>query len=348
MPYESSTTCVVKPNTGEPSRFVGKEPKEFIEHIKNADFAWVNIQVKDLQKQGPSIVSQLGFTPSLVSNLLEEEFSGDHDLGNELGLEFPAVYVKNFEVHVQKIIILLKDNVILTLHDKSLVRLVKFSRYATTFFKKISKDTKVQDKITNVLIRILDENNERNFDGIRKIQELGEVLSKHLIEPGKEKQKLGENIYKMKSALLTYMETLWASLDVIQYLRYGDPDQLTDDPKILQQIGLLGSDVTMQISISEQMSNVLASGLEVLQSIYNNELQKLNNRMSIIVVWLTILGTAVMVPNTIATIFGVAPIAEQLSWQMMSWIIGLSTILSVIIVVILIKRKKIFPNSENN
>jgi magnesium transporter len=69
-------------------------------------------------------------------------------------------------------------------------------------------------------------------------------------------------------------------------------------------VGLLADDVNRQIGLSEHMSNVLASGLEVLQTIYNNQLQILNNRMSYTITWLTILGTAVLVPNTIATIAG--------------------------------------------
>jgi magnesium transporter len=52
------------------------------------------------------------------------------------------------------------------------------------------------------------------------------------------------------------------------------------------------------------MSNVLASGLEVMQSIYNNQLQYLNNRFALVTAYLTVLGTAVLVPNTIATIAG--------------------------------------------
>jgi magnesium transporter len=50
------------------------------------------------------------------------------------------------------------------------------------------------------------------------------------------------------------------------------------------------------------MSEVLSSGLEVMQSIYNNQLQILNNRLAMVVAYLTIIGTAFLVPNTIATI----------------------------------------------
>jgi magnesium transporter len=66
----------------------------------------------------------------------------------------------------------------------------------------------------------------------------------------------------------------------------------------------LSDDVNRHIALSEHMSDVLASGLEVLQSIYNNQLQILNNRLALVMTWLTILGTAVLVPNTIATVLG--------------------------------------------
>jgi magnesium transporter len=52
------------------------------------------------------------------------------------------------------------------------------------------------------------------------------------------------------------------------------------------------------------MSNVLSSGLEVMQSIYNNQLQSVNNRFALVTAYLTVLGTALLVPNTIATIAG--------------------------------------------
>ena len=52
------------------------------------------------------------------------------------------------------------------------------------------------------------------------------------------------------------------------------------------------------------MSEVIASGLEVMQTIYNNQLQTLNNRLALVITYLTIVGTAILVPNTLATMFG--------------------------------------------
>jgi magnesium transporter len=70
--------------------------------------------------------------------------------------------------------------------------------------------------------------------------------------------------------------------------------------------------------LSEHMSEVLASGIEATQAIYNNQLTvtnnqltisnnqltKLNNRFALLAAYLAVLGTALLIPNTIATMLG--------------------------------------------
>ena len=333
----SPTFCVAMLKNGNNVKIEGKA-EEFLATIKECDFAWINVQVDDLQEDGKNIASQLGFNPSLIDELVKQRFSGYEDLTTELGLLLPAVKVTELDVEVNKLIILIKNNVIVTMHGERITRLVKFARYAVTFSKKVPKNLDDIDKISLVLIRILDENNERNFDGIRAIQEQGGEISKYLVETQKFRSELGSDIYKMKHALISYLEALWATLDVVHYLRYGDAEMITDDPIILQKIGMLSNDLTRQISISEQMSNVLASGLEVMQSIYNNQLTMLNNRFSLLAVWMALVGTAFLVPNTIATAFG-TPIGEHLEWHTQLWIILLSTVASVWLVYWVMKRR---------
>ena len=337
----SPTFCVAILKNGSTLKLEG-DVKEFLSTIKEADFAWINVQVDDLDNEGAKVASMLGFNQVIVHELVTQRFSGYDDHTTELGLLLPAVRVRKLEVEINKLIILMKSNLIVTIHGEHVTRLVKFARYAVTFFKKVPKNLDDVDKISLVLIRILDENNERNFDGIRSIQEQGEEISKYLIQPSAPRQELGRDIYKMKHALISYLEALWATLDVVHYLRYGDAELITDDTIILQKVGMLSTDLTRQISISEQMSTVLASGLEVLQSIYNNQLTILNNRMASIAIWLAILGTAFIVPNTIATILGTA-IGEHLEWYTQLWIIGISTILSVIVAYWFVKQKGFLP-----
>ena len=114
----------------------------------------------------------------------------------------------------------------------------------------------------------------------------------------------GPKIHQMKHALIIYLGGLWATVDALDSLRYGDADLISDDPKYLNKLSALLSEVNVQIGLAEHLSEVLASGLEVLQSIYNNQLQILNNRLAFVVAYLTIIGTALLVPNTIATVAG--------------------------------------------
>ncbi|HLG25155.1 MAG TPA: CorA family divalent cation transporter [Candidatus Nanoarchaeia archaeon] len=333
--------CVAMMKNGTASKMEGN-PESFLETIKESDFAWVNIQVKDINEESAKIAAMFGFSPSLLSEILNQRFSGYEDFTTELALLLPSVHVSDLEVQVNKLIVLMKGNIIITIHDANVTRFFKFARYAVTFFKKVPKNLDDIDKISLVLIRILDENNERNFDGIRSIEEQGELISKYLVEKTFPRDQLGADIYKMKHALITYLETLWATLDVIHYLRYGDAEMITDDTAILQKVGILSTDLTGQISISEQMSSVLASGLEVLQSIYNNELTILNNRLSLLAVWMAILGTAFIVPNTIATVFGTA-IGDHLEWHTMLIILIISTIVSMFFVYWFVKKRNILP-----
>ena len=337
----SPTFCVAMLKNGSTVKIEGKA-QEFLKTTKDADFAWINVRVENLEEEGSKIASMLGFNPSIMSELVKQRFSGYEDLTTEVALLLPAVKVTKLDVEINKLLILIKNNLIVTIHGERVTRLVKFARYAVTFFKKVPKNFKGTDKLSLVLIRILDENNERNFDGIRSIQEQGEEISKYLIEPNSPRQQLGRDIYKMKHALITYLEALWASLDVIHYLRYGDAELITDDAAILQKIGMLSNDLTRQISISEQMSSVLASGLEVLQSIYNNQLTILNNRISLLAVWLAILGTAFIVPNTIATVLGTS-IGDHIDWHIQLVIVTITTGLSVLLAFWIVKKKNLLP-----
>jgi magnesium transporter len=164
-----------------------------------------------------------------------------------------------------------------------------------------------------MLERIIDENNDRNFEYLREIEMHGDAISKSLIEESLAKKKIAHDIYRMKHVLIDYLNVLWATKDVVDSLRYGDADLITNDEKLLGRIGILSDNIDRHIELSEQMSNVLSSGLEVMQSIYNNQLQNLNNRFALVTAYLTVLGTAFLVPNTIATIVGSlgGTIAEQ-------------------------------------
>ncbi|MEK6828308.1 MAG: CorA family divalent cation transporter, partial [Nanoarchaeota archaeon] len=153
----SPTFCVAMLKNGSTVKIEGKA-EEFLQTIKDADFAWINVQIDDLKEDGSKIASMLGFNPLIVHELVLQRFSGYDDHTAELGLLLPAVKVRELEVEINKLIILMKNNLIVTIHGEHVTRLVKFARYAVTSFKKVPKNLDDVDKISLVLIRILDEN----------------------------------------------------------------------------------------------------------------------------------------------------------------------------------------------
>ncbi|MDD1743597.1 MAG: CorA family divalent cation transporter [Methanomassiliicoccales archaeon] len=296
--------CVALPQGGKPVKLMGDGPSDFLPILQNSTFAWINFSLTDLEKDGTDVSAKLGFSDSLVPSLLKNYHSNYEDREIELGIKVPAVKIIGLDVISYDLIILVRRNLILSMHSEKVTRVVQLSRYADTYMRKYPASMPMEDKLTNMLIRILDENNNRNFEQLREIEEQADALSKQLSDPKTPRDILGTQIYGMKHSLISYLNALWRTLDVLNSLRHGDADTITDNNKVLVKIGLLADDVNRQISTAEHTSDVLASGLEVLQSLYNNQLQTLNNRMTLAVAWLTILGTALLVPNTIATFYG--------------------------------------------
>jgi magnesium transporter len=322
-----SVICVSLPQlNAKPVKSMGNVPEEFLPIVQSSTLSWVNYAAFDLEDDGSKVAQMFGFSETMVSTLLKGYYASYEDREVELGLMVPAVRVRGSEIKVFPLIILVRKNLVLSLHSKEVSRIVMFSRYADTYLRKLPEAMPLEDKLTMMLMRILDENNTRNFEQLREIEEQADAMSEELINPNSPRLTIGRQIYEMKHGLITYLNTLWRTLDVINSLRYGDADVITDNQRVLAKVGLLADELNRQIELSEHMSEVLASGLEVLQSLYNNQLQILNNRMSLTMTWLTILGTAVLVPNTLATIFGYV---FGLSWDMILWSLGVITIASV-------------------
>ena len=304
------------PHAGKPVRILGNSPTEFISTLQNSTLAWINFTVCDIAKDGAEIATLLGFSASLVPEVIKGYHASFVDGETELGIMVPAVMISKLDLRSYPLVILVRKDLIVTIHSEEVVRLVQFSRYADVYMRKLPESMPLGDRLTSMLVRILDENNSRNFEYLREIEEEGDQMSELLLDPKTPRIEVGRQIYDLKHTLITYLNTLWRTLDVLHNLRYGDAQLVSDNPKMLAQIGLMVEDVNRQISLSEHMSQVLASGLEVMQALYNNQLQILNNRMALTITWLTILGTAVLVPNTLATIFGYV---FNLDWRLQIW-----------------------------
>lgn len=343
---DAKAFCASLLRDGTTIKQAGRRPTDFAKLIAWSSVSWADFVVEDVGKEAEDIARSLEFSRSLIANLMNGRISGYEDYDDEMGILVPAVTVEGFDVTPNPLLILIKSNLVVTIHSGKVVRFERLRRYAETMMRKIPVDASQQDKITHALIRIIDENNGRNFDHLREIESQGDKLSQSLIDVDAPRELIGPEIYKMKHALLSYLNALWATVDMINALRYGDAELLTDDPRLLGRIGALAADVNNQISLAEHLSEVLASGLEVLQSIYNNQLQMLNNKMAMVTAYLAVIGTAVLVPNTLATILSNPAFA--MGPQDMGWYTGLlvgSTVIATLISFWWVQKKGWLPKS---
>ena len=316
--------------------------------LENSLLAWVDYRTADFETDIHSGASQLGFKEQLVNSLVGDPRLLYEDYDTEMGIKLPSIQIRitdHIDVQSYPTILLLRGNLILTVHpilvDRRFTRL---RRYSNTIFSKIPVEVSAEDKLTMLLTRIIDQNNDRNFEHLRQIEERGDDLNKRLMDPDVPRTELGPQIYNMKHSLIKYLNALWETVDVLHDLRYGDANLLTNDSKLLDRVGFLAEDVSRQIGLAEHMSDVLSSGLEVLQSIYNNQLQAMNNRMAYLMTYLTVLGTAVLVPNTLATIFGNSAfgmIAKDIGWYS-TMLVG-STIIATVLTFWWVKKSGFIP-----
>jgi magnesium transporter len=311
--------CMGLEPTGKTFKQESESPYNFLDIVSKSSVAWVDYITDDPMKELPTVAAQMGFSETFISNLSCCDQLNYQDFDNEMWLSYPSIQIRGTDVKAYPLIVLIKKNLVFSIHVRLVdKRFIRLRRYSEAILRKIPVDIKPEDRLTILLSRILEANNDSNFRHLRVIEEFGDDLNRDLMDRDVDKSLLGPKIYEMKHALIIYLNGLWESVDVLQAIRYGDAELLTDDPKLVNLFTAMVDQVKSQIGLSEHMSEVLASGIEATQAIYNNQLTiannqltisnnrltVLNNRFAKLVAYLTLIGTVLLIPNTIATMLG--------------------------------------------
>jgi magnesium transporter len=311
--------CAVADAAGKTCKQEAESPATFLDLINSSVIAWVDYITDDPEKDLPFVATQMGFSETFVSHLTSSNQLNYQDFDSELFMRLPSIQIRGNDVKAYPLFFLIKKNVVFTIHMRLVdKRFIRLRRYSEVIMRKVPVDVNLESKLTILTSRIIDANNDSNFRHLRVIEEFGDDLNRDLMDPDTDRRQLAPKIYDMKHALIVYMNALWESVDVLHTIRWGDAELLTDDEKILNRISALVDEVKGQLGLSEHMSEVLASGIEATQSIYNNQLtvannqltisnnqlSVLNNRFAKLVAYLTLIGTVLLIPNTLATMLG--------------------------------------------
>ncbi len=296
-----------------------ESPTQLLDIIGKSTVIWVDYTSDDPVKDLPALAAKMGFSELLISSVSGGSELNYQDFDSEMFMRLPSIQIRGHDVQPYPLLFLIKKGMVFTIHSRLVdKRFIRLRRYSDVIMRRVPIDVPPEIKLTLLLSRIIDANNDSNFRHLRVIEEFGDDLNKDLMDTDTDRTLLAPKIYDMKHALIVYMNALWESADVLHAIRYGDAELLTDDEHVLNKISFLADEVKSQLGLSEHMSEVLASGIEATQSIYNNQLTiannqltisnnqltKMNNRFALLAAYLAIVGTALLIPNTIATMLG--------------------------------------------
>jgi magnesium transporter len=348
--FQKRWFCVSLDPSGATHKEDAESPAPLLDIINSSVVSWVDYITDDPLKDLPIIAAQMGFSEQFISSISADTPLKYQDFDTEMWMRMPSIQIRGVDVKTYPLFFLIRDKIVFTIHV-SLVdkRFIRLRRYSDTILKKIPVDGKTEDALTALMIRIIDANDDSNFRHLRVIEEAGDDLNQALMQTSYDRTSIPPKIYDLKHALITYMNGLWDSVDVLHTLRYGDAELITNDDRMLEIISVMADEVRSQIGLAEHMSEVLASGLEVMQTIYNNQLQTINNRFALVMTYLTIVGTAVLVPNTLATLMGSTAFnlqREDLWWYIL--LLVAATVIATLGVWWWLRRRGWLPKDKEN
>ncbi|MGQ9719125.1 MAG: CorA family divalent cation transporter [Nitrososphaerales archaeon] len=310
-------------------RFSTQKLEEALSHIEKCRMAWLDFIVRDISLGAEEVVKglKIDLDPSM---LFSEYLSGYEDKGDTLGLMVPVVRFEEKRVITTPLLIYVKQNLLVTIHDEYSDHLLRLSQYADAFLKRLPIiDEEWAERQTLLLARILDEVNEHNFKALGSIVQRSEFINMRLgTLPLRE---LSSDMFEISRSIVTFLNIAWSIHGAVHSLRYGDAEMVSDREEILAKFNLILTDLERQISLAEQILEMLSASVGVIQA-------DVTNKMTTMLLWLTVIGTAVLVPNTLATIYGIPFLMDEkhLIWMVSSLL--LATFLSTFLVYLYVKR----------
>jgi len=308
---------------GTPFKKPTVELEEAAQIVSIGNLTWIECVVDNIIGETPKILEKLGITMD-ASLLLSGYVSSYEDRGDTLGLMIPFVVPGNNKTQTAPLLVFIKKDLIVTIHDDYGGKITRLYNYSSTLLRKLPKEPENwADRQTILLARIIDEISESNFSILRLIVERAEQFEIDLAGSRQVTRDISAELSNMKTSLLTFLNAVWATYDTVHNLKYGDADLISDDETILAKFEIILGRLDRQIQMSENVMQMVATGANVLQT-------EVTNKVTILIIWWTVAGTAELVPNTIATVFGLYPNHEQIFWWLLGTILASAALATVV------------------
>ena len=308
--------------------------EEAAQIVSVGNLTWIEVVVDDIVSETPKILDRLGITMN-ASTLLSGYITEYEDAGDTLGIMVPFIFTGENRTQTSPCLIFMKKDLLLTIHDDYGGKITKLYNYSNTLMRKLPQAPESwAERQTMLLFSLLDEVSETNFSVLRSIVERAEQIEIDLAGSRKITRDLSLELSNMKRSVLSFLNAVWATHDIIKNLKYGDPDMISDDDDILEKFEVVLATLERQIQMAENVLEVISTGITAINTESSNQLTKL-------IVWLTVAATAVLVPNTLATIFGIPDLEISFTWVVPVLIIA--TVISSVITYRWTKQYRVLP-----
>ncbi|MBM4248822.1 MAG: hypothetical protein FJ149_05200 [Euryarchaeota archaeon] len=286
-----------------PTKFYSSAPERLAGVAERADIAWVNCLVADVRKESETVAPLFGFNPNLVRELLRGRYSSFVDNDTQAGMMLPTVRVRKGKVSALPVLVLLREGLIVTVQDREIHRFAAFARYAETHIRKIPQNWDRAEKMSSILLRLVDENNEQNYNGIKSLAGVIDSLGRMLAREELAFDRISKATYELKHSVTVFQSILWENYETLRAIEHGDADLIPARPETIEILDSLIKENSWYIQLGENLTLILGSGSEAMQDYHAVHLIRFNNMLSFTSTWLSVLGTMFLVPNTVATGF---------------------------------------------
>jgi magnesium transporter len=284
-----------------PTKFFSHHPERLARIAEKADVAWVNCIAADVRAGAEVFAPEFGFNVNLVRELLQGRYSSFVDNETQAGMMLPTIQIRKGVVTAYPVLILLREGLIVTIQDRHITRFASFARYVETHLRKIPANWSQIDKMSTILMRLIDENNRHNYRGIKDLGEVIDNLTKLLADQGLGFAKISKSTYELKHSVTVFQTTLWENYETLRAIQHGDAHLISSRPENLEHLDGLIEENSWYIQLGENLTLILGSGSEAMQDYHAIHLLRFNNIVSFTSTWLSVLGTMFLIPNTIAT-----------------------------------------------
>jgi len=260
-------------------------------HLGKFDFLWIDAQSEE---EAASALSQLKLSDEFKARLFEKSFSRYESFEHFSYIYYRLMSSDSVDAQSVPLSVFLGKDYILTAHLASDIPEKVFQNFSALVQRK-----RIAPSL--VLWKLMDYAVTRNGRIIEEIEDAMETMEEEVVA-GKFRT---ESIFKLKRALIANNKVAWHGRELVLNFKKGVVSFVNSTRAFIPLYDDLYDDLVYQLDVSESLREVLTDSLNIHVSVISNKLNKSIQRLTQVTVVLSILATVGLVPNTLATIFGI-------------------------------------------